>query len=229
MSDEHEPPKPDVGDYAHALTRAGLGIIPFAGTAAIELFQIVLAPSLEKRRVKWMNEVAEALRTLEEKERCRIEDLASNEKFVDVLLEASNAAIRNSHDEKRSALRNAVLNRVLPGPPEESKQQMFVQWVDSLSVWHLKILRLLADPVCWFQENGGQPPQVTSSLSGLITMAYPELHNQRNLYDLIGKDLYNRGLIGIDSFHAMMSGSGALERRATALGQEFIRFITTPT
>ena len=230
MSDKYEPPKPTGKDYVYDLTRAGLGSIPCLGAAATELFQMVVSPSLEKRRVEWMNELAEAVRALEEKERCRIEDLASNEKFINVLMEASNAAIRNSSAEKRAALRNAVLNSALPNPPEESRRQMFVQWIDSLSVWHLRILRLLADPSGWFQENKRQPPQyvMTSSLSGLITTAYPELNNQRDLYDLIGKDLFNRGLIRTEGFHTMMSASGVWENRATELGKQFILFITAP-
>ncbi len=230
MSDKYEPPQPTIKDHAHAVTRAVLGSVPGYGAAAAELFQMVVVPSLDKRRVEWMNEVAEALRTLEEKYDRLIEDLASNEKFVDVLLQASSAAMRTSHEEKHTALRNAVLNSALPNPPDESRQQMFIQWVDSLTVWHLRILRLLADPLQWFQEEKRQPPRYVtmSSLSGLITDAYPELKNQRDLYDLIGKDLDNSGLIEIDNFHTTMSPSGAFERRASELGQQFIRFVTAP-
>ena len=177
-----------------------------------------------------MGEVAEGLRRLEEQEHLTIEDLAANEAFVDTMLQASHAAMRNSQQEKKEALRNAVLNSALPNPPDESRQQMFVQLVDTMTVWHLRILRLLADPIQWYQESNRRPPQyaISSSLSGLLTDTFPELKDQRDLYDQIGSDLYARGLIGSDGFHTMMSATGAYEKRATELGQQFLDFITAP-
>jgi len=62
----------------------------------------------------------------------------------------------------------------------------------------------------------------------MLTKAYPELQNQRGLYDQIANDLHSRGLTGTDSLHTMMSGSGVYARRSTALGQDFLKFITAP-
>jgi hypothetical protein len=228
---ENQPvPEPDWKDRAHAIVRAGLGSVPIVGAAATELCQMVITPSLEKRRVEWMNWVAESLKKLEEKKQLQIEDLASNEAFLDTMLHATQATLRNSQEEKRKALRNAVLNSALPNPPEESRQQMFVEWIDSLSVWHLRIFVLLANPLQWFNDNQKRPPEyfMNSSLSDLLTKAYPELNNQRPLYDQIGKDLFSRGLIGTENFHGTMSASGAFANRATELGREFLKFITAP-
>jgi len=228
--DNQPVPEPDWKDRTYAIVRAGVGSIPIVGAAATELFQMVITPSLEKRRVEWMNSVAEELKKLEDKGQIRVEDLASNEVFLDTMLHASQAALRNSQNEKREALRNAVLNSALPNPPDESRQQMFVEWIDSLAVWHLRIFMLLANPQQWFKDNKRQPPEyfMTSSLSGLLAFAYPELGNQRALYDQIGKDLFNRGLIGIGEFHTTMSASGAFGNRATDLGREFLKFIAAP-
>lgn len=229
-SEEYQVPEPNWKDRAHGLVRAGLGSIPILGAAAAELFQMVITPSLEKRRVEWMNSVADELKRLEGNGHIRIEDLGSNEVFIDTMLHASQAALRNSQKEKRDALRNAVLNAALPSPPDESLQQMYLEWIDSLSVWHLRVFVLLANPIQWFKNNQRQPPQyaITSSLSGLLTCAYPELNNQRRLYDQIAKDLYNRSLIGTDNFHVMLSASGALEHQATELGKQFLAFISDP-
>ena len=228
--ENHATPEADWKDRTHAIARAGLGSIPLVGAAATELFQMVITPSLEKRRVEWMNWVAESLKKLEERKQLRIEDLASNEAFLDTMLHATQATLRNSQEEKREALRNAALNSALPSPPDEALQQMFVEWIDSLSVWHLRIFLLLANPQQWFKDKQRQPPEyfMSSSLSDLLTKAFPELSNQRPLYDQIGKDLFNRGLIGIHNFHVTMSASGALANRATELGKEFLKFITAP-
>lgn len=227
---KYDPPQSSAGDHVHTLARAGIGSLPMIGAAATELFQKLIVPPLEKRRQEWMKAVAHGLLELEEKQKCVIDDLASNDVFIDTVLAASQAAIRNSQEEKREALKNAVLNAALPNPPDESRQQMFVGWVETLTVWHLRILRFFADPARWFQEQGKQAPQYTiaGSLSQLLTTAYPELQKERGLYDQIGKDLYNRGLIGTDGFHTVMSGGGVYAKRATELGEQFLNFITEP-
>jgi hypothetical protein len=229
-SEIHSAPEPDWKDRAHALVRAGLGSIPLVGAAANQLFQLVITPSLEKRRVEWMNSVAEALKELESRRQVRIEDLASNEPFIDTVLHASQAALRNSQQEKREALRNAVLNSALPCPPDESIQQMFIEWIDSLTVWHLRILRVLDNPKRWFQEAGREVPEYASAgiLFDLLVKAYPELQSQRILCDQIGRDLYGRGLSGTDNFHAMTSGSGMYSQRTTEMGQAFLKFTLPP-
>ncbi|MEI7685086.1 MAG: alpha/beta hydrolase [Planctomycetota bacterium] len=225
---KYDPPQSSTGDNVHTLVRAGVGSLPVIGAAATELFQKLIVPPLEKRRQEWMEAVAQGLRDLEERQKCVIDDLASNDVFIDTVMAASQAAIRSSQQEKREALKNAVLNAALPSPPDELRQQMFVNLVETLTVWHLRILRLFADPVCWFQEQQRQPPQHPNGLSDLLTAAYPELQKERGLYDQIGKDLFNRGLLGTEGFHSMMTGSGVFAQRATELGEQFLKFITKP-
>ena len=228
---EYEPPHSDPKDTAHAIAKAGLGSIPIVGAAAAELFQLVVTPSLERRRVEWMEAVAEGLKRLEEQGHRSFEELASDESFVDAVLQASHIAMRNSSEEKQKALRSAILNSALPSAPDESRRQMFLSWVDDLTVWHLRILTLLANPLRWFENANKPPPQyaLTSSLSELICDAYPEMRNQRAFYDQIGKDLHGRGLIGTDSFHTMMSAGGAFQQRASDLGKQFIDFVSART
>lgn len=227
---KYDPPDSTTGDHVHTLARAGVGSLPVIGAAATELFQKLIVPPLEKRRQEWMEFVALGLRELEQKQKCVIDDLASNDVFIDTMMAASQAAIRNSQQEKREAFKNAVLNAALPNPPDESRQQMFVDLIDSLTVWHLRILRFFLNPACVFQEQGKPLPQYTiaGSLSQLLTTAYPELKDERSLYDQIGKDLYNRGLLGNDGFHTIMSGSSVYEKRTTELGERFLRFISEP-
>ncbi|QDV56248.1 hypothetical protein [Rosistilla oblonga] len=228
--DKYSPPEASLGDHAHTLARAGVGSIPLAGAAATELFQKLIAPPLEKRRQEWMESVAEGLRQLEEQQRLSLDDLSENDTFIDAVMSASQAAIRTSQAEKREALKNAVLNSSLPDPPDESRQQIFIGLVDSLTVWHLRILRFFCDPARVFHEQGKTAPQyhLAGSLSQLLKTAYPELGNERELYDQIGKDLYGRGLLGTEGFHTMMSGNGVYEKRTTTMGDQFLRFISEP-
>lgn len=223
-------PEATAGDHLHTLARAGIGSIPIVGAAATELFRKLMAPPLEKRSQQWMESVAEGLRQLESQQFLSIEQLANNDVFIDVVMTASQVAIRTSQEKKREALKNAVLNAALPNPPDQSRQQIFIGLVDSLTVWHLKILRFFSDPVKAFEQQAKTPPQysIGGSLSQLLTAAYPELANERELCDLIGKDLYGKGLLGTESFHGMMTGRGVYEKRTTNLGDQFLAFIAEP-
>lgn len=227
MSDKYAVPNATKGDHAHTMVRAGIASLPLVGNAAVELFQSVIQPPLVKRQQEWQIEIAEGLRRLEEQKRIKFDDLPENEVFIDTVLQATQAALRTSQVEKRKALRNAVMNSACSAAPEDSMQRMFIGWVDESTEWHLRLLDLLADPPAWFRSNNRHEPQyaLSSSVSGLITDAYPELQRKRDFYDQVGKDLYARGLIKTDGFHIMLSAQGAMQPRASEIGRKFLAFI----
>ncbi len=222
-----EPPKPDKQDTAYTVGRAVLASVPYIGGAAVELLQLVFAPPLEKRRAKWAEEVAQALRDLENRG-VKLEELQSDETFIDTVMYATQIALRNSQQEKREALRNAVLNAGLPSPPEEALQQMFLNLVDTYTVWHLRLLKLFHNVERWALDSSQELPEITGSLAKILESAYPSLHSQRTLYDQVWKDLYQGGLVNVDSLHTMMSGQGLKARRTSELGAQFLKFIEEP-
>lgn len=223
-------PKSGAGDAAHAVVRAALSAIPTAGGPAAELFTALVTPPLEKRRREWMEDVGEALQRLERDRGINLEELKTNDGFIDVVMQASQVALRNSQQEKREALRNAVLNSALPSPPEHSLQQMFIGSVDSLTIWHLRLLKLFNEPRRWFNKNNRTWPDNLSigGLSHVVEQAFPELRGQRDLYDQIWRDLYSRGFVNTEGLHVTMTGSGLAAQRTTTLGSSFIKFIEEP-
>lgn len=227
--DKYKPPKPSTGDAIHAVARAGLGMIPVAGAAATELLNAIVAPPLEKRRNKWMEEIGQALRVLEEKMGIVLESLQQNEEFIDVALEATRIAIKTSNQEKREALKNAILNSALPNPPEESLQKMFLSFIDTLTIWHLKLLELFNDPPAYIEKHRVNFSGYSmGAMSHLIENTFPELRGRRDLYDLIWKDLYSRALVTTEGLHTMMSGSGIIAKRTTEIGKLFLEYIKNP-
>lgn len=222
-----DPPESSAGDTAHLAGRTLLSLIPYLGGPAVELFSALVAPPLERRRQEWMEAIATALNELHESDRINIDDLREDDQFVDVLLSASQSAIRTSQDEKLEALRNAVLNSALPNPPDESLIHIFLALVDEFTEWHLRILKLFQNPVAWAEANDHKFPS-TNSLSGILEDAFPELKGQRSFYDLIWSTLASRGLVGGSGLHGMMTSAGTLEARTTAIGNQFLRFIEDP-
>ncbi len=226
--EKYTPPEKSAGDVVHVVARAGLGTIPVVGAAATELLTVIITPPLEKRRSEWMAEVGDALRKLEEQMGVVLESLQTNDQFVDVAVAASQIALRTSNKEKREALKNAILNSVLPNPPEESLQKMFLSFIDTLTVWHLKLLDLFNDPPTYIQKHNLRFSVSMGAMSHLIESAFSELKGKRDLYDLIWKDLFSRALVTTDGLHTMMTGSGIVAKRTTEIGRLFLDYIKDP-
>ena len=223
-------PEKSTGDYVHTFVKAGLGSIPIAGAAAAELFAAIVTPPLEKRRNKWMNDIGEQLRELEIDKQIDLSTLSDNDIFITTVMHASQIAVRNHSLEKIKALENAISNAALPNPPEESKELLFLHYIDIFTVWHLRILHLFQNSQNWFILNQKKPPEFsfTSSYEQVLLSAYPELENNRSLYDIIDRELNEAGFFSDGGIHSMMSSSGAYQKRTTEFGDEFLKFISTP-
>lgn len=212
------PPKKTIGDAAHAVVRGVLGIVPYAGSSAIELLNAVITPPLERRRQAWMTDIGERLEKLEA-DGFDIKTLEQNEEFISTLLYASHLAIRTHHEEKLAALRNAVINTARNQAPDATLRQMFLNFVDSLTELHLQILK--------FFQNPGPPPggMTMGGLSHVIEGAFPGLRGRKPIYEQIGRDLNSRGLLAGVGFDVTMTGSGLAAKRTTDMGDRFLQFI----
>jgi hypothetical protein len=214
--EKYEPPKPTKSDKVHIIARAGLQVIPGVGGAVADFFNAIINPPLEKRRQKWMEDIAEGLRALEAEQNINLEELSSNETFVTTLMQASQAAIRNHQQEKLEALRNVVLNSALPDAPDESLQQMFLNFVDVFTTWHIRLLKLFDNPVEDAKAKGlNFGNLLAGGLSIILEGAFPELKDRREFYDQVWKDLHSRSLVGNESLHGTMSASGLMASRTT--------------
>lgn len=230
MTKPHEVPEVTLGDRLHTLAKAGIASIPGVGAAASELFTVILAPPLEKRRVEWMNNVAERLKELEESGELNLKDLQNNETFITTMMQASQAAVRNHQSEKREALRNAVLNAALPRVPEESLQQQFINHVDTFTVWHIRLLDLFKDPLAWFkrerQELAGAPS--VGILEHIITDAWPELTDRKDFLNVVVQELETKGFLKSSGLRTSMSPRSVHDKRTTRMEDSFLEFITAP-
>jgi hypothetical protein len=223
-------PKPSSGDVIHTVAKAGLSAFPIIGGPAAEIFSTIITPPLAKRRDEWIESIAKGLQELEEKvDNFNIKALSQNEMFITTVMHASQAAIRNHQIEKIVALRNAVLNSALPNPPEEDIQLIFLNFVDTFTPCHLRILAFFDDPQEWGQSNNITYPNWTMGPpSAVLEHTFPELRGRRDFYDQIVRDLYSRGLMSIESLHTSATLRGMFESLTTTLGEKFINFITSP-
>lgn len=203
---------------AHVSAKARLSAIPIVGGTGAELFQHVVQPPLEKRRLKWMVAVGERLHELE-KEGLKLADLQENEQFVSAVMHASQIVLRTHQEAKLDALRNAVLNVAVGQAPEEALQHLFLTLVDSFTELHLQILAFFQAP----PSSGGT---YLGALANVLEQGIPALHGCRAIYDQFGAGPYPRGLVNTEKLHVTMTGQGLAAKRTTELGDEFLQFIS---
>ena len=224
--DDVDPVVEPATDKLHRVARAAISSIPGIGGAALELFSTLIEPPLERRKREWMVQVTEALNDLQANRGIRIEDLQSNEQFFTCLVQASQVALRNHQSEKLEALKNAVCNAALPTAPNDALQQMFLNFIDVCTVWHIRFLNLFQDPKAWAAKAGHQFPGMSvGGRSHVLESAYPELKGNREFYDQIWRDLAQRGFVRADSLHGTMAESGIFQGCTSGLGDQFIKFV----
>jgi len=224
---EPAPQKAGKADVAHALAKAVISEVPLIGAPAAELFSLVVTPPLERRRAEWLNAIADRLKELETRMHgFKIEALKDNPLFITAVLHATIVALRNHQKEKLDALQNAVVNSARGVDIEENLQLMFLNMVDELTPLHLRVLKYFDNPRKWLEEHGIKFSIYMGGASSGLEAALPEVQGQRDLYDTLMMDLYNRGLVSADKtvLHAMMSGDGILASRITELGRKFLRY-----
>lgn len=213
-------------DIAYATTKAVVGSIPFVGAAASELLGLIVTPPLEKRRNKFLTDIGQRLKELEEAKRLDLNSLAENDQFVDTVLQATTYALKTSDDEKLTAFKNAILNTALNESPDKTISQIFLTLIDNFTTWHIRILYLFNDPEDWFKVNNRTfPNYMAAGLSSVVTEAYPELKGQSDLVNIIWADLKRAGLHNSGDLGAVMTASGLLAQRTTDMGRKFLRFI----
>jgi hypothetical protein len=139
-------PQSTAADAAQGTARAALAAIPLVGGSITEVLSMVLAPAVERRKDQWLRELADGLDEVEAKvDGFKIENLQHDEAFVSAVIQASRSAISTHKQEKREALRNALLNIALGRGPGQDEEQIFLRYIDELTPWHIRILKCLVD------------------------------------------------------------------------------------
>ena len=239
---EHEPPEPGDGDVAYDITKAIVGVVvagsvaPGADlvlTAADLVLRHVFGSPFARRQQEWSDVIAERLRRVESERGVNLEDLRDNPAFIDAAASAYQAFIKTSDEQKRAALRNAVVNCALPSAPPVIEQQLFLTLVDRLTPLHLAVVGLFRDPTNWSGPEGRRLSPYRTYRSPtprtVLEDAFPQLGGaNREMADVIWADLQANGLIRTPGLNNSGEGDTVMKTRVTDLGQRFVRFISDP-
>lgn len=124
------------------MTRAGIGLFP-GGAIGAELIRFFYSP-LDDRRKEWLERLAEEMRRLKESDANVIERLSKNPEFVSLLTSASIFAYKTHIKAKLDYLANSITNSIKSDLSYDVKQA-YINFVDQLSVDHIKILEYARD------------------------------------------------------------------------------------
>jgi hypothetical protein len=208
-------------DAGYSLLKAALSAVPGAGGPLAEMMQLFFSPPIEKRHKAWMNDVAHALNYLIS-HGFTVESLQTNERFITAVQHATLIAQRTHVEEKRDALRNALLNIATGRSPDEALESIFLNMIDTFNEWHIRILRLFQSP---------SVPGDATELRHVLEHGYPELKGRARVYDVVWRDLTSRELVNMLSLHGSLQGTdlSLYQKRTTELGDLFLQFIAAPS
>jgi len=205
---------------------------------------LIISPAT-KRRDQWINEyLSKAVQTIAEKATPSVvENLSNNESFLTVVLQATSIALRNHQKEKLEALRNAIINSVLPNAPDESLQLMFLNFIDSFTPCHLIMINFIDNPTDWCIKNNIKVSEIMNKFkyndigqyrnhSDFLEEIFPGIKNNSYIYEQALEDITAKGLLISSDGGQKVSGVGIhildLHKSAVSLsntGKQFIDFI----
>lgn len=156
------------------------------------------------------------------------EEYIKSDEFAFIFEECYRGASQNYQSEKLGAFRAILVNSATSDDLSSAEQEYFVSLVNSLTPLHLRILKFMAMPETYLEENGINASSITGGFSSFFPVALPGVDIE--VIKMAFGDLYQNGLINTDKsiFHTMTSGQGLqlLGNRVSDLGNKFIRFCT---
>jgi hypothetical protein len=212
-----EVPQREPADYVHAAVKTVIGSVQnWWAAPAAEIFSLVFASPIEKRRDEFLEDVVWVIReTAARVDDLQPEKLAQNEAFISATMQAARIAISTHQREKLEYLRNALLNTALKHSPEEDKQSLFWNLIETLSATHLLLLRYFTDRGAFSHEQRlalmqrqalTNPMVIELSSRGLLNDPRPYVARNRESEDSLA--MYEWSL--------------------TPLGKEFLAFVRAP-
>jgi len=204
------------------LAKAGISAVPTLGGPAAELFDLIVPSSLEQRRQRWFQLVAEHIRALEGKG-IDLEALSTDEGFITVVIEASKAALGTHIEGKLQLLANCVESAALPENNDDFIAMRFLQYVEELSPEHFVVLTYLADPYRWYERNGIERPAITGPRRAALDNA--ELPVEGDVLELVLADLDQRGLANVGGLSGIVTENAVYGTLSTQRGVQLLKFV----
>lgn|ERR1035437_2559781 len=219
---------PTTGDVNHALVKIGLSIL---SAPAAELFSLIIASPMSKRRDAFLTDMYEELKKLKDKiPEFDFDSLKDNDLFQTIIINAAKAAISTHQQEKIEALKNAVLNTVTNININETTQLIFLNDIEKMTPLHIRILLFLQNPTEYYFNVAKLPEMVTTRISFVFSTEITGV--DLSVITQIINDLESFGFLeknqGITINDLLTINPNTPISYSTFLGNDFLKYITEP-
>lgn len=219
--------KADVTDLGYAALTGSLGMVPLAGPLASAFLSVAMPAPAQKRVNAVLSVLRDRMEVLEARA-VTLDSLKDNEAFVTTVAHVVPAAMATASEDKRKALRNAVLNAAVMGSHDEDQLEMFLRRLEDATSWHLRLLALLDDPEGYVLKRTGRKIGPVNSRAQYLRAAFLERPNVEDLARPVVAELNTWAFVAVSSLAAMGTPSGMAQPCTTQTGKAFLAFITEP-
>lgn len=211
----------------HVVGAVGAAVLNATGQMVVHRF---IKPIVRDALTNFSNELGEDLGRLKNAGRIDYQALEENPRFIEAVATATRLAMFTARDEKRRALRNAVLNSALSRDMDAIEQKIFFGLIERFSELHLLVLRVLQNPGLRPSPSGKPYGHAFSSaLREVLLTQIPEMRMHSFLADQVWSELRSSNLAeGADSLDNAGEGPSVTRKRTTEFGDRFLAFITSP-
>jgi hypothetical protein len=227
VSDKHVPQFPEARarDHIRGVVESGANLIPIAGGALVELAEVLIAPSLGRRRDAWAREVSVLLADLAEAQ-LTPEQLATDDDWVSAVFEASRVAMSTHVEEKLRMLRELLKNMAIRQPrgSDQLVVRRFLRFIEELDEEHFAVLKYSSNPTAWFERHDIVRPNVSMGPRHAILEA-AEVGVAGVALAVVLDDLGSRRLLNADGFSGMVRESSLYDALTTPLGDQLLDWI----
>jgi hypothetical protein len=216
-------------DVSIATIKGAVGIIPFAGSFLSEYIGLAQERIADKRIKEWIEMVECKL----EKLNYDVSKLSQDELFFTALHIATNKVMNECKKEKREYFANAIYNTVYITDISEEKKMVFLFLLEKYTLSSIKLLRLFSEDHYGksdYTEKSGmvvittQPGQ--EKPIKYILEYIKEFEGEAELVKNLSTQLFYDGLIEEIKFEMPEYPERTRRKRSTALGDDFLDFIT---
>ena len=165
----------------------------------------------------------------EQTEGFKIENLSDNPLFITTFLRVFSIALRTHQEEKLESLRNVVINAAKPIYVEDDVSQMFTNFIDTFTPWHIKILELLDKIDFEISDFHTSGRLYSNNVRDYVLNNFPELQRDDAFAAQVIRDLQDRGMIKSDDDPELIASEDS-ERstgipNTTPFGKRFLKII----
>ena len=215
-----------ISEHIINIFKAAVATAPFCGGIASLMSDYI--PSTKFRRLEaFTKQIVDDLQKLQDS--IEAKTIETNE-FAFIFEQCFRGVAENYQKEKIEAFRGILINSAINNNLTNYEKEYFLNLVNTFSILHIRMLKFMARPIEYLNENKIPSEQIQGGFSNFFQIAIPGVDIE--LIKSAFGELYQYGFLNTNTgiFVTTTSNQGLqlLGNRTTDLAKKFINFCTIP-